>query len=94
MRDPLESELQRHFGWTAFRPGQRPVVEALLSGRDCLAVMPTGAGKSLCFQLPALVRDGQRRLQPAPETVLATGDSLVLFGSAEALVLAEDRRTR
>jgi ATP-dependent DNA helicase RecQ len=56
--DPLESELQRHFGWTAFRPGQRPVVEALLSGQDCLAVMPTGAGKSLCFQLPALVRQG------------------------------------
>ncbi|MBC1262346.1 ATP-dependent DNA helicase RecQ [Synechococcus sp. BSF8S] len=56
--DPLESELQRHFGWPTFRPGQRPVVEALLSGQDCLAVMPTGGGKSLCFQLPALVRQG------------------------------------
>ncbi|MDM7938585.1 MAG: ATP-dependent DNA helicase RecQ [Cyanobium sp. CZS 48M] len=58
MTDPLEAELQRHFGWSAFRPGQRPVVEALLAGQDCLAVMPTGAGKSLCFQLPALVRQG------------------------------------
>jgi len=58
MTDPLDAELQRHFGWSAFRPGQRPVVEALLAGQDCLAVMPTGAGKSLCFQLPALVRQG------------------------------------
>jgi ATP-dependent DNA helicase RecQ len=56
--DGLELALRRHFGWSRFRPGQRPVVEALLAGRDCLAVLPTGAGKSLCFQLPALVRDG------------------------------------
>jgi ATP-dependent DNA helicase RecQ len=56
--DPLLASLQRHFGWSAFRDGQRPVVEALLEGRDCLAVLPTGAGKSLCYQLPALVRGG------------------------------------
>jgi ATP-dependent DNA helicase RecQ len=56
--DPLLQSLLRHFGWEEFRPGQRPVVEALLEGRDCLAVLPTGAGKSLCYQLPALVRGG------------------------------------
>ncbi|MEB3266186.1 MAG: ATP-dependent DNA helicase RecQ [Cyanobacteriota bacterium] len=56
--DPLVSALRHHFGWSDFRPGQRPVVEALLQGRDCLAVLPTGGGKSLCFQLPALVREG------------------------------------
>ena len=54
----LEQALQEHFGWQAFRPGQRPVLEALLSGQDCLAVLPTGGGKSLCYQLPALVRQG------------------------------------
>ena len=56
--DPLEEALREHFGWGGFRPGQRPVVEAILEGRDCLAVLPTGAGKSLCYQLPALVRQG------------------------------------
>ncbi|MFM7547534.1 MAG: RecQ family ATP-dependent DNA helicase [Cyanobacteriota bacterium] len=50
--------LHQHFGWDDFRSGQRPVVEALLAGQDCLAVLPTGGGKSLCYQLPALVREG------------------------------------
>ncbi|MFM7228749.1 MAG: RecQ family ATP-dependent DNA helicase [Cyanobacteriota bacterium] len=58
MADPLRETLRERFGWDEFRPGQRPVVEALLAGRDCLAVLPTGAGKSLCYQLPALVRAG------------------------------------
>ncbi len=51
-------ELKRTFGYDGFRSGQGPVVEALLSGRDALAVMPTGAGKSLCYQIPALLMDG------------------------------------
>ena len=45
----LLQSLQQHFGYSDFRPGQREVVEALLEGRDCLAVLPTGAGKSLCY---------------------------------------------
>jgi ATP-dependent DNA helicase RecQ len=46
------------FGLSCFRPGQRDVVQALLDGKDCLCIMPTGGGKSLCFQLPALMRPG------------------------------------
>ena len=46
------------FGFASFRPGQAEVVAAILDGEDVLAVMPTGSGKSLCYQLPALMRDG------------------------------------
>ena len=46
------------FGFEAFRPGQEAVVDAALAGRNVLAVMPTGAGKSLCYQLPAVVGGG------------------------------------
>ena len=50
--------LASRFGFADFRPGQEQVVEALLAGRSALAVFPTGAGKSLCYQLPALLLDG------------------------------------
>ncbi|TMM52471.1 DNA helicase RecQ [Sulfitobacter sabulilitoris] len=46
------------FGFDAFRPGQQEIVEAVTAGENVLAIMPTGGGKSLCFQLPALMRDG------------------------------------
>lgn len=50
--------LKQYFGHTEFRSGQESVIDNILSGRDCLAVMPTGAGKSMCFQIPALMLDG------------------------------------
>ena len=50
--------LQNTFGYEVFRPGQEDVVISLLAGRNVLAVMPTGSGKSLCFQVPALVKGG------------------------------------
>ena len=50
--------LKEYFGHTSFRPGQEEIVDCLLSGRDVLCVMPTGAGKSLCYQVPALATDG------------------------------------
>ncbi|MGQ0620400.1 MAG: DNA helicase RecQ [Panacagrimonas sp.] len=54
----LHAALKRWFGFDSFRPGQEAVVREALEGRDLLAVMPTGGGKSLCFQLPALLRPG------------------------------------
>ena len=54
----IDELLRDHFGFTEFRPGQREVIEALLKGSRALAVFPTGAGKSLCYQLPALTQDG------------------------------------
>jgi len=54
----LPQLLKRYFGYDSFRPLQQQIIEDSLAGRDVLAVLPTGAGKSLCFQLPALVRSG------------------------------------
>ena len=53
-----ESILKQYFGHSAFRKGQKELIDALLSGRDVLAVMPTGAGKSVCYQVPALMLPG------------------------------------
>jgi ATP-dependent DNA helicase RecQ len=53
-----QQHLRTVFGFEAFRPGQAEIVSAILAGRDVLAVMPTGSGKSLCYQLPALLRGG------------------------------------
>ncbi|MGY2798141.1 ATP-dependent DNA helicase RecQ [Ewingella americana] len=50
--------LRDTFGYQQFRPGQQTIINAAISGRDCLVVMPTGGGKSLCYQIPALVMDG------------------------------------
>ena len=58
MPHDLHATLERCFGHTTFRPGQEQVIETLLAGRSSLALFPTGAGKSLCYQLPSLLMDG------------------------------------
>ncbi len=55
---PLLSLLKEHFGFTSFRPLQEEIIRDALDGRDVVALLPTGGGKSLCFQLPALARTG------------------------------------
>lgn len=50
--------LQKYFGYSAFRPGQEQLIDAILNGRDVFGIMPTGGGKSLCYQVPALMLPG------------------------------------
>src|SRR6266567_2704285 len=53
----LEQELEKYFSFSRFRVGQKEIVESVMAGRDVVALMPTGGGKSLCFQLPAILSD-------------------------------------
>ena len=52
------ASLRQHFGFEEFREGQREVIGSILEGKDAVVVMPTGSGKSLCYQLPAMILDG------------------------------------
>ena len=56
--DDLLGLLHQHFGYESFRPLQREIIDNAIAGRDVFALLPTGAGKSICFQLPALARSG------------------------------------
>lgn len=85
--DP-DAALRAHFGHPGFRPGQREAVTAALAGRDVLLVMPTGAGKSLCYQLPALC-DSERLTLVVSPLVSLMQDQVEGIGEAAELINAQ-----
>src|ERR671919_1836336 len=93
----LTASLRELFGFPGFRPGQREACEAALADRDVMVVMPTGSGKSLCYQLPALLRDDLTvvvsplvaLMQAQVEALAARG-----LGSRVALVTAQQDASR
>jgi ATP-dependent DNA helicase RecQ len=94
-----ESALHDVFGYPSFRPGQAEVIAAVLAGRDCIAVMPTGAGKSLTFQLPARVLDGTVLvISPLISLMKDQVDALLAVGfratSINSTLDFEERRAR
>src|SRR6202048_4538785 len=66
MASSLLSALHRYWGYSSFRPLQEQVVNSLLAGRDACVVMPTGGGKSLCYQLPATMMEGRTAIVVSP----------------------------
>ncbi|MDF1565459.1 MAG: RecQ family ATP-dependent DNA helicase [Deltaproteobacteria bacterium] len=83
----VRAKLRETFGFEAFRPGQEAIVEAVLEGRDLLAVMPTGAGKSLCYQLPATLLPGLTLVvSPLIALMKDQVDALREHGIAAALI--------
>ena len=82
------AHLQRLFGHESFRPGQQEAIEAAFAGRDALVVMPTGSGKSLCYQLPGLALDGLTIVvSPLVALMRDQGDALAAAGHGAARVL-------
>jgi ATP-dependent DNA helicase RecQ len=84
--DP-DDVLRTVFGYDAFRPGQRKIIDAVLAGRDCIGLMPTGAGKSLTFQIPAKILDGAVLvLSPLISLMKDQVDALVRTGYRAAVL--------
>jgi len=83
----LEQALKEHFGFSHFRPSQDTIVEAVVEGRDVLGVMPTGGGKSLCYQLPAILLDGSAVvISPLIALMKDQVDALLKRGIPAALI--------
>ncbi|KEY59231.1 ATP-dependent DNA helicase RecQ [Serratia sp. DD3] len=80
-----EQVLRNTFGYQQFRPGQQTIINATIAGQDCLVVMPTGGGKSLCYQIPALVMDGLTLVvSPLISLMKDQVDQLLAYGVAAA----------
>ncbi|WP_342472769.1 ATP-dependent DNA helicase RecQ [Metasolibacillus sp. FSL H7-0170] len=84
----LEQALQKHFGYTSFRPGQKEVIEQLLAGQDVIALLPTGMGKSICYQLPAYLLDAPVLIvSPLLSLMQDQVDQLKQFGEKRVIAL-------
>ena len=94
----LQDVLARYWGYTAFRPLQREAMDAILEGRDSVTVLPTGGGKSLCFQAPALLRAGLAvvvsplisLMKDQVDTLVGNGVPAALFNSSLSLDEKDD----
>jgi ATP-dependent DNA helicase RecQ len=83
----MKETLKKHFGYEEFRPLQKEVIEHVMQGRDCTVLMPTGGGKSLCFQLPALMLDGVAIVvSPLISLMKDQVDALQVNGAAAELI--------
>jgi len=88
--DPLQDAIARYWGYSTFRPLQRDAMDAVLAGRDSIVVLPTGGGKSLCFQAPAVVRNGLAvvvsplisLMKDQVDTLVGNGVPAVLYNSS------------
>ena len=58
MKETINEILEKYYGYKSFRPGQQQVIESILKGEDVLTIMSTGSGKSICYQVPALILQG------------------------------------
>lgn len=87
----INNYLKKHFGFDSFKPNQKPVIESILEDKDVLAIMPTGGGKSICFQLPALVKEGVTivispliaLMKDQVDSLLANGISASYYNSSQ-----------
>jgi ATP-dependent DNA helicase RecQ len=98
-RDDIYAALQRYWGYESFRPLQERIVASLLEGRDACVVMPTGGGKSLCYQLPAAMLAGQTVVVVSPLIALMQDQmaQLTHMGIAAAVVnssMTADQQSR
>src|SRR3954467_10157693 len=99
-RGELTRRLRQHFGFRRFRPGQEKAIRAALQGRDTLVIMPTGSGKSLCFQLPALELEGATvvvspliaLMKDQAESLRARGFEVVAFNSTMSAAEREEAK--
>ncbi len=84
----LEQLLQKHFGYSSFRPGQKEVIEAVMEGQDVIALLPTGMGKSLCYQLPGYILNGPVLIiSPLLSLMQDQVDQLKQFGEKRVIAL-------